>query len=60
MLEEKERDVIVTVQKLVMVSLVEVFKDIAPGYRIREWGDKAKALEVRGPPCPVRNVALVW
>ncbi|XP_022110470.1 nucleolar complex protein 3 homolog isoform X2 [Acanthaster planci] len=46
MLEEKERDVIVTVQKLVMVSLVEVFKDIVPGYRIREWGEKAKAVEL--------------
>ncbi|XP_038070833.1 nucleolar complex protein 3 homolog [Patiria miniata] len=46
MLEEKERDVVVTVQKLVMVSLVEVFKDISPGYRIREWGEKAKAVEL--------------
>ncbi|XP_071792862.1 nucleolar complex protein 3 homolog isoform X1 [Asterias amurensis] len=46
MLFEKERDVAVTVQKLTMVSLVEVFKDIAPGYRIREWGDKAKSVEL--------------
>lgn len=46
MLFEKERDVAVTVKKLTMVSLVEVFKDIAPGYRIREWGDKAKSVEV--------------
>ena len=35
MLNEKDPDVLVTVRKLVMVSLMEVFKDIIPGYRIR-------------------------
>ncbi|XP_041476468.1 nucleolar complex protein 3 homolog isoform X2 [Lytechinus variegatus] len=43
LLEEREPSIMVTTRKLAMVSLGEVFKDIAPGYRIREWGDKAKS-----------------
>lgn len=35
MLEESDPDVYLSVRKLVMVSLKEVFKDIVPGYRIR-------------------------
>lgn len=35
MLKERDPDVLVTVQKYVMVSLLEVFKDIIPGYYIR-------------------------
>eukprot|EP00057_Strongylocentrotus_purpuratus_P016059 XP_011670533.1 PREDICTED: nucleolar complex protein 3 homolog [Strongylocentrotus purpuratus] len=42
-LEEREPSIMVTTRKLAMVSLGEVFKDIAPGYRIREWGEKAKS-----------------
>lgn len=35
MLMEKDPHVAVTVRKLVMVSLLEIFKDITPSYRIR-------------------------
>lgn len=40
MLGEKDPDVFVTVKKLVMVSLLEVFKDIIPGYYIRPPTEK--------------------
>ncbi|XP_053407293.1 nucleolar complex protein 3 homolog [Mercenaria mercenaria] len=35
MLKEKDQDVYITVKKYVMVSLLEVFKDVIPGYYIR-------------------------
>ncbi|XP_078609664.1 nucleolar complex protein 3 homolog [Branchiostoma floridae x Branchiostoma japonicum] len=40
MLNEEDHQVAVTVRKLVMLSLCEVFKDIAPGYHIRTRTDK--------------------
>ncbi|CAH1253716.1 NOC3L [Branchiostoma lanceolatum] len=40
MLNEEDPQVAVTVRKLVMLSLCEVFKDIAPGYHIRTRTDK--------------------
>ena len=35
LLGEKDPDVCLTVRKLVMVSLCEIFRDIVPGYRLR-------------------------
>ncbi|XP_060069533.1 nucleolar complex protein 3 homolog [Ylistrum balloti] len=35
MLEEEDCDIFLTIRKLAMVSLMEVFKDITPGYRLR-------------------------
>nr|KAG5707619.1 hypothetical protein BaRGS_031001 [Batillaria attramentaria] len=42
MLGEADPDVCLTVRKLVMVSLCEVFKDIIPGYRLRLPTEKEK------------------
>lgn len=47
MLMEADPSVAVTVRKLVMVSLMEVFKDIAPTYRIRPLTSAEKAAKVR-------------
>lgn len=46
MLMEAEPSVAVSVRKLVMVSLMEVFKDIAPSYRIRPLTDIEKNTKV--------------
>ncbi|XP_071491607.1 nucleolar complex protein 3 homolog [Diadema antillarum] len=46
MLDVQEPDIVVTTRKLVMLSLVEVFKDVTPGYRVREWGEKAKTTQL--------------
>ncbi|XP_069756673.1 nucleolar complex protein 3 homolog [Narcine bancroftii] len=47
MLMEKDPHVAITVRKLVMVSLMEVFKDITPSYRIRPLTEDEKAAKVR-------------
>lgn len=47
MLMEADPSVAVTVRKLVMVSLMEIFKDIAPTYRIRPLTAEEKASKVR-------------
>lgn len=47
MLEETDPELCVTVRKLVMVSLMEVFKDIIPDYRVRVATDKEKQQSVR-------------
>ncbi|XP_048407397.2 nucleolar complex protein 3 homolog isoform X2 [Stegostoma tigrinum] len=47
MLMERDPNVAVTVQKLVMVSLSEVFKDITPCYRIRPLTEAEKATKVK-------------
>ncbi|XP_028307293.1 nucleolar complex protein 3 homolog isoform X2 [Gouania willdenowi] len=47
MLMEAEPSVAVTVRKMVMVSLVEVFKDIAPTYRIRPLTQDEKNTKVK-------------
>ncbi|XP_064602722.1 nucleolar complex protein 3 homolog isoform X2 [Liolophura sinensis] len=39
MLHEEDSDVFITVRKLAMVSMMELFKDIIPGYRIRPHMD---------------------
>ncbi|KAM9837143.1 nucleolar complex protein 3 homolog [Aulostomus maculatus] len=47
MLMEADPCAAVTVRKLVMVSLMEIFKDIAPSYRIRPLTSAEKATKVR-------------
>ncbi|XP_054622935.1 nucleolar complex protein 3 homolog isoform X2 [Dunckerocampus dactyliophorus] len=47
MLMEAEPCVAVTVRKLVMVSLMEIFKDIAPTYKIRPLTAAEKAAKVK-------------
>ncbi|GLD68653.1 nucleolar complex protein 3 homolog [Lates japonicus] len=47
MLMESDPSVAVTVRKLVMVSLMEIFKDIAPTYRIRPLTAAEKAAKVK-------------
>ncbi|XP_013420494.1 nucleolar complex protein 3 homolog [Lingula anatina] len=42
MLEFQDPQLFITVRKLAMLSLLEVFKDIIPGYRIRPPTDKEK------------------
>ncbi len=46
-LEEEDPQTFLTVKKLAMVSLMEVFKDIIPDYRIRELTEKEKSQPVR-------------
>jgi len=46
MLNEKDPDVCVTVRKYTMISLLEIFKDIIPGYYIRLPTDKEKHQKV--------------
>lgn len=48
MLMESDPCVAVTVRKLVMVSLMEIFKDIAPTYRIRPLTAAEKSTKVNG------------
>ena len=43
---EKDVDLFVTVRKLGMVSLLEVFKDIIPGYHIRSLTETEKSQKV--------------
>lgn len=47
MMMEADPSVAVTVRKLVMVSLMEVFKDIAPTYKIRPLTAAEKATKVK-------------
>ncbi|XP_072523779.1 nucleolar complex protein 3 homolog isoform X2 [Salminus brasiliensis] len=47
MLMETDSWVAVTVRKLVMVSLMEIFKDIVPSYRIRPLTEAEKAVKVK-------------
>uniref|UniRef100_T1IQI0 NOC3-like protein n=1 Tax=Strigamia maritima TaxID=126957 RepID=T1IQI0_STRMM len=47
MMDEKDRDIFVTVRKLVSVSLLEVFKDILPDYRIRIKSDKETKVRLK-------------
>lgn len=47
MLMETDPCIAVTVRKLVMVSLMEVFKDIVPAYRIRPLTEEEKAAKVK-------------
>lgn len=47
MLMEQDPNVAVIVRKLVMVSLMEIFKDIAPSYKIRPLTEAEKATKVK-------------
>ncbi|KAM3592057.1 uncharacterized protein V6R79_012117 [Siganus canaliculatus] len=47
MMMESDPSVAVTVRKLVMVSLMEIFKDISPTYRIRPLTAEEKATKVK-------------
>ncbi|XP_030344198.1 nucleolar complex protein 3 homolog [Strigops habroptila] len=47
MLMEQDPNVAVIVRKLVMVSLMEIFKDIAPSYKIRPLSEAEKATKVK-------------
>lgn len=47
---EVDPSVAVSVRKLVMVSLMEIFKDITPSYRIRPLTAAEKAVKVPDPP----------
>ncbi|XP_043912597.1 nucleolar complex protein 3 homolog [Protopterus annectens] len=47
MLVEQDPSVAVTVRKLVMVSLMEIFKDLSPSYRIRPLTEAEKATKVK-------------
>ncbi|KAK3559945.1 hypothetical protein QTP86_029548, partial [Hemibagrus guttatus] len=47
MLMETEPCIAVTVRKLVMVSLMEIFKDIVPSYRIRPLTEEEKKTKVK-------------
>ncbi|RVE59217.1 hypothetical protein OJAV_G00186480 [Oryzias javanicus] len=47
MMMETDPSVAVSVRKLVMVSLMEIFKDIAPAYRIRPLTAAEKAVKVK-------------
>uniref|UniRef100_A0A2K6FK87 Nucleolar complex protein 3 homolog n=1 Tax=Propithecus coquereli TaxID=379532 RepID=A0A2K6FK87_PROCO len=47
MLMEQDPDVAVTVRKLVIVSLMELFKDITPSYKIRPLTEAEKSAKMR-------------
>ncbi|CAH1782833.1 unnamed protein product, partial [Owenia fusiformis] len=47
MLEETDPHIFLTVRKLAMVSLLEVFTDIVPGYHIRQATDKERQQTVK-------------
>ncbi|OPJ84484.1 nucleolar complex 3-like protein [Patagioenas fasciata monilis] len=47
MLMEQDPNVAVIVRKLVMVSLMEIFKDIVPSYKIRPLTEAEKATKVK-------------
>lgn len=47
MLMETDPSIAVTVRKLVMVSLMEIFKDIVPSYRIRPLTEAEKSTKVK-------------
>uniref|UniRef100_A0A671KPG0 Nucleolar complex protein 3 homolog n=1 Tax=Sinocyclocheilus anshuiensis TaxID=1608454 RepID=A0A671KPG0_9TELE len=55
MLMETDPCVAVTVRKLVMVSLAEVFKDIVPSYRIRPLTEEEKATKVKKETLQLRE-----
>ncbi|KAJ8025806.1 Nucleolar complex protein 3-like [Holothuria leucospilota] len=45
-LRVSDPDIVVTVRKLGMVSLTEVFKDIIPGYRVRDWTEETETVQL--------------
>ncbi|XP_043110025.1 nucleolar complex protein 3 homolog [Puntigrus tetrazona] len=55
MLMETDPCIAVTVRKLVMVSLLEVFKDVVPSYRIRPLTEEEKATKVKKETLQLRE-----
>ncbi|KAK5905402.1 hypothetical protein CgunFtcFv8_001370 [Champsocephalus gunnari] len=55
MLMESDPAVAVTVRKLVMVSLMEIFKDVAPTFRIRPLTAEEKAAKVKKETQQIRD-----
>ncbi|KAI4785585.1 hypothetical protein KUCAC02_037674, partial [Chaenocephalus aceratus] len=55
MLMESDPAVAVTVRKLVMVSLMEIFKDVAPTFRIRPLTSEEKAAKVKKETQQIRD-----
>ncbi|XP_068114172.1 nucleolar complex protein 3 homolog [Hyperolius riggenbachi] len=47
MLMEQDSTVAVTIRKLVLISLMEIFKDITPAYKIRPLTEEEKATRVK-------------
>uniref|UniRef100_A0A8C2YJW3 Nucleolar complex protein 3 homolog n=1 Tax=Chinchilla lanigera TaxID=34839 RepID=A0A8C2YJW3_CHILA len=47
LLMEQDPDVAVTVRKLVIISLMELFKDITPSYKIRPLTEAEKSTKIR-------------
>ncbi|CAO2585346.1 Nucleolar complex protein 3 homolog [Lemmus lemmus] len=47
MLMEQDPDVALTVRKLVIISLMELFKDITPSYKIRPLTEAEKSTKIR-------------
>lgn len=60
MLMECDPCVAVTIRKLVMVSLMEIFKDITPSYRIRPLTPAEKAVKVTRLSLPALSAVLGW
>lgn len=46
MVMEQDPDVAVTIRKLAVVSLMELFKDITPSYKIRPLTEAEKSIKV--------------
>lgn len=42
----EDPDIVLTVRKLGMVSMTEVFKDIIPSYRVRDWAQGEETVKV--------------
>ncbi|XP_075072534.1 nucleolar complex protein 3 homolog [Mixophyes fleayi] len=55
MLMEQDSTVAVTVRKLVLISLMEIFKDIAPSFKIRPLTDEEKNSRVKKETQRVRE-----
>lgn len=51
LLMEQDPSVAVIVRKLVMISLMEIFKDITPSYKIRPLTETEKNTKVRLQKC---------
>lgn len=60
MLMEQDPDVAVTVRKLVIVSLMELFKDITPSYKIRPLTEAEKSTKVMLDINTIQNKLKIW
>lgn len=60
MLMEQDPDVAVTVRKLVIISLLELFKDITPSYKIRPLTEAEKSTKVMIDTITIQNKLNTW